>query len=212
MKKIICIALVLLNVLCVCSFASVQMSDEQAADLKAFGIMVGDEDGNMRLSDSITRAEAVKMICVAGGINDVSMIDAFPDVEDKHWAYKYICTAKENNIIAGDENGNFNPESNITNEEIVKMIICLLGYGERANQLGGYPGGYTMQASSLKITENMQLEVNAAATRNDVGVMIANALDAPMMMQDGFGAEITYIVMDGEDGRELITLRKRLDK
>lgn len=45
------------------------------------------------------------------------------------FACKYIYAAKENNIVNGDGNGNYKPESNITNEENVKMIVCLLNSG-----------------------------------------------------------------------------------
>ena len=124
MKKILCVLLIF-----VLSLSSVfaTASDEQLKDLKDLKIMVGDEDGNMRLDDSITRAEAAKMICVIQGIGTDSFADtvepsAFPDVADSHWAKNYINAMKDLQIMIGDEKGNFNPEAEITNEEIIKTL------------------------------------------------------------------------------------------
>ena len=157
MKKILCAILVLIQLLSVTAFAdSVELSDIQKEDLYNLGIMTGDENGNLRLEDNITRAEAAKMICVAGNIEQSAENEEnlFNDVEGGHWAYQYISATKDRGIINGDENGNFHPDNSITNEEIVKMIVCLLGYGEMAEMKGGYPAGYTATASRIGITNN----------------------------------------------------------
>ena len=135
----------------------------------------------------------------------------FKDVAVNHWAYKYICAVKENGIVIGDDNGNFNPESNITNEEIVKMIVCLLGYGEMAEMQGGYPAGYTATATRIGITNNLNLKTKTPATRNDVAIMISNALDTPIMVQKSEGEDendnVAYIILDGKDGIPFSSIR-----
>ena len=42
--------------------------------------------------------------------------------------------------------------------------------------------------------------------------MTAYALDVPLMMQTGFGAQIEYNIMDGSNGTKLFTLRTLLDE
>ena len=174
--------------------------------------MTGDENGDLRLDDNITRAEATKMICVAGNINLLSNNDEklFSDVATDHWAYQYIYSVKKSGIINGDENGNFNPNNNITNEEIVKMIVCLLGYGSMAEMKGGYPAGYTAVASRLEITNSLNLNTKTPAIRKDVAIMICNSLDIPIMVEkseDDDENNVSYIILDGKDGMPFSTLR-----
>ncbi len=189
-----------------------EINNVQKNDLYHFGIMTGDENGNLRLNDNVTRAEAAKMICVAGSISlEIEEgEERFSDVDEKHWAYKYIYAAKRAGIVKGDENKNFNPENSITNEEIVKMIICLIGYDVAAEMQGGYPAGYTEWATGLGITANMQFNVNSPAIRNDVGVMLWNALDVPIMKM-AEDEDAVYIIADGSGGTEYETLRTGVD-
>lgn len=212
MKKIFSVVLMVMQLLIVTVFADViQLKDTQKDDLYNLGIMTGDENGDLRLNDKITRAEAAKMICIARNIylptNNGENI--FNDVAADHWAYKYIYAAKENKIINGDGNGNFNPENNIINEEIVKMIVCLLGYREMAEQQSGYPAGYTATAAKIGITSNLNLKTKTPATRNDVAIMICNALDVPIMAEkrEDEDDNTVYVVLDGKDGIPFSSIR-----
>lgn len=212
MKKIFSVVLMVMQLLIVTVFADgIQLKDTQKDDLYNLGIMTGDENGDLRLNDKITRAEAAKMICIAGNIylptNNGENI--FNDVAADHWAYKYIYAAKENKIINGDGNGNFNPENNIINEEIVKMIVCLLGYREMAEQQSGYPAGYTATAAKIGITSNLNLKTKTPATRNDVAIMICNALDVPIMAEkrEDEDDNTVYVVLDGKDGIPFSSIR-----
>lgn len=212
MKRILFIILTVVQLLTVTAFADgIQLTDAQKDDLYNLGIMTGDENGDLRLNDNITRAEAAKMICVAGNIylpsNNGEKI--FDDVDADHWAYRYIYAAKENKIINGDGNENFNPENNIVNEEIVKMLVCLLGYGEMAEQQSGYPAGYTATAAKIGVTSNLNLKTKTPATRNDVAIMISNALDIPIMAEKSVDEDnnTVYVVLDGKDGFPFSTIR-----
>ncbi len=179
-------------------------------------LMVGDEDGNMRLEDTITRAEATKMICAIYGLaldtfaNNVEP-SKFPDVPDSHWAKNYINAMKDCGIVEGDEKGNFNPEAEITNEEILKMLVSVIGYASMAEQTGGFPMGYTRTAQKIGLTEGLKLNVDTPAIRGDVAQMFATALDIPIMVQTGWSADgsTTYLILDGSAGTELETIRTR---
>lgn len=215
MKKVLIMFLALLQLLMISAYASgAQITVSQQEDLKNLGIMIGDESGDLRLGDTITRAEAVKMICTAGNIKiktSGSEEPSFVDVPREYWANKYINAAKEKNIVCGDNNGLFNPESSITNEEIAKMIVCLLGYGDMAKHSGGYPAGYTAVAERIGVTANLNLKGNLPAVRNDVAIMISNALDIPLMAEksseeNGTTAK-TYIILDGKNGIPFSSIR-----
>lgn len=214
MKKIIC-SIVAMCLITVTVFAA-ELTDVQKSDLYKLGIMVGDENGNLRLDSNITRAEVAKMLCVAGSIKLSQHSGGFKDVAESYWAYGYINAAKEKGIINGDGSGNFNPNKNITNEEIVKMIVCLLGYGEMAEMRGGYPAGYTALASNLGITNGLKLKAETPAVKRDVAIMIFNALDIPLMAEKSKENEeeddsaVVYVIMDGKNGVPLSTLRKNI--
>lgn len=213
MKKYFILLLIALQLISVTICANaIQLTEMQANDLYNLGIMTGDEEGNLRLNDNITRAEFTKMICFAGDIAiPMEILDnSFDDVTQEHWAYKYIYAAKEQGIVNGYEDGNFNPESNITNEEIVKMIVCLLGYDAMAKRQSGYPAGYTSTAAMLGITNGLNLKTNTFAIRNDVAVMVSNALDIPIMVrkdEDDKKGDITYVILDGKKGLPYVTIR-----
>lgn len=219
MKKFVSVFLVVILVISSMVFAEDIPSKKQLEDLRNLGIMVGDDDGNMRLGDNITRAEAAKMICVIMGIkkDDFSSevaVSAFPDVIDSHWAKFYINAIKRMGIIVGDENGNFNPESDITNEEIIKMLINSMGYAPMAEQTGGYPAGYLRTAQKIGLTKDLMLKIDVPAIRADVATMFSIALDIPIMAQSSWspsgGSE--YVIMDGNSTTELRTLRTELER
>lgn len=210
MKKIFCIIasiLVMTSALCV---SAAEMNSAQAERLNSLGIMNGDPDGSLRLNDSITRAEAAKMLCIAKTTQDFidssEITDSFNDVPESHWAYRYICYAKKNGIANGDENGNFNPEANITNAEITKMVVSLLGYSVFADINGGYPAGYMMAATRFGITDGLTLITDSSAIRSDVGIMINNALDTPLMVNTSENGDEEFSIMDGNNGEPRKTL------
>lgn len=165
-------------------------------------IVNGFEDGTYKPNQTVTRAEAAKLICELLDINTVSpTIAIFNDVPVDHWAAKYIYTAANLGIINGYGDGNYGPEDEITYEQIVKMIVCALGYEPMATSKGGYPTGYLSVASSIGLLKN-----TADATRGDIAILLANALEIPVMEQISYGSEEQYAPLDGTSGKEYKTL------
>ena len=187
---------------------------ENTYELKGYGILKGDPDGNLRLEENITRAEAITLLIRANAeLNEVAqreMLDVkFDDIKE-HWAIQEISFAHQNGLVDGTSVTTFEPERNVTNAEFIKMLVTLLGYKPMAERMG-YPQGYVMTASQQGVTDGMNLNLDADATRGDVVNMIANSLDVPMMVQSGFGAYEEYTVMDGKNGVKLVTLRTILE-
>ena len=206
-KKITAILLSL--ALGTCFVSAMSLTDKQKEELYSYNIMTGDENGNLRPSDHITRAEAARMVCAAGNLKKADNSVGFADVPNGHWAHDYICAVKDAGIAVGDENGNFNPESDITNEEIIKMLVCLLGYNTMAEYMSGYPAGYNAVASHLGITSSLELVPGTPAIRSDVGIMICNSLDVPLAEKKN---DIEIVIADGENGLPLKNLRQNLQK
>lgn len=151
-------------------------------DLQAFHII--EKEDNIKSEDFVTRAEFVKMLCITTSyeIGHVAPIEFFSDVTKDHWAVKYIAVAYEDNIIHGYDDNTFRPESNITYQEMLKMIVCALGYDVYANNAGGYPDGYLTYSKNLGIIRGLSFNNNAYATRGDAMCMIYNALDIPLLV------------------------------
>jgi hypothetical protein len=96
----------------------------------AKGIVNGYEDGTFRPENTLTRAEAAKMIVLAAGLTvDESATTSFSDVKADAWYTPYIAAAAKVGIINGYPDGTFNPGGEVTRAEIVKMITLAMGTG-----------------------------------------------------------------------------------
>ena len=182
MKKTILIIVALLTIAQLNVFAYSDISDVQFLNkietLSEYNIVSGYEDGTFRPDNNITRAEFCKLIMCATMNDYVDNYDkCFVDVSEDFWAEKYIYAAKSLGVVAGTTETAFEPDSNITNEQAVKMIVCALGYGEEAAELGGYPNGYIKVANKLGITSNMSIDYKKTSTRREVAELIYNILD-----------------------------------
>lgn len=190
MKKIISLLLAIAMML---SVAPVFAADAEAVlRVQALGIIKGDENG-MRLEDNITRAEFSAIICRLAGIsNPTGMKQSFDDVDENHWANGYISTAVSLGIVNGMGDGTFAPEANITYNQALKMMVCLLGYGPVAENKGGWPNGYIAQAGTLGLTSGADVSAEYAI-RGEIITIIDNALDTYVMRAD-YGKADAYIV------------------
>lgn len=55
--------------------------------------------------------------------SDTPSVQAFPDVPSDMWAHKAVGALGAKGIISGDGNGNFNPYTNITRAEYIKLMV-----------------------------------------------------------------------------------------
>ena len=92
------------------------------------GVLSGYEDGSFLPDNSLTRAEAAKIIASAVGLEiDGDAESSFSDVADSHWASPYIEACVEAGIISGYADGTYLPGQNVTRAEIAKMIAVAVG-------------------------------------------------------------------------------------
>ena len=149
------------------------------------GIIVGDPNGNLRESDEITRAEFAAVLCRAMGCEDEAVSDEmakkqyFPDVSPEHWAAGYVNFAYENGAISGFPDGNFYPEQNVTNEQVIKMLIGAWGYGDEADKNGGYPNGYMKVAKEHGVLDTIEFNYKNASKRWVASVFVYGVLSMP---------------------------------
>ncbi len=67
------------------------------------------------------------LILVLGIITTVQADEPFADVPPTHWAFDEVSALRELNVISGSGDGNFSPDSNITKEQFLKMVINAFG-------------------------------------------------------------------------------------
>jgi len=108
------------------------------------------------------------------------IFEDFPIYERGYsWASGYMLFAYENGIITPDSDGNFRPNNLVTEREMITMIVRALGYGERANELGGEPYGYIQVAEELGLFEytimNLDNE-NEILLHGNIIMLLFNAL------------------------------------
>jgi len=91
--------------------------------------MLGDDRGNFRPNDSITRAEVAAMLVrtktdldVAAGSMSPNVDDIFSDVSANAWYAGYIAIAYSQGLLQGFPDGTFRPSQPISREEIAAML------------------------------------------------------------------------------------------
>lgn len=157
-------------------------SDEAAAvyRLNGLGIIDGYPDGTFGSEKTITRAEFAKIACVTAGLKSVASgmsgtASSFSDVAADHWANDWINAAAAQGFVKGDPNGTFRPEDQITQAEVVTVLLRLLGYND--NLPGNWPSDYIAKAANLGVLDDVTFVSDQAATRGLVAVVTSATLD-----------------------------------
>ena len=129
MKRILSTILAFSFIFSLCIFnvdAQTHWAQDVADTLLSQGIISGDENGDLNLDGEITRAEFAKIINKSRKLT--SKADAnFPDVKEDKWYFEEMLIAKGNGYMTGDENGNANPENNITRAEASVILARISG-------------------------------------------------------------------------------------
>ena len=195
--------------------------DKAVEVIAGLGIMQGYDDGTFLPENTMTRGEFAQLIAniYETGGDDVKAwkeqffkeeseelalieefekeaVTAFTDVDTNHWAYDAVNTVNSLGFMTGVGNGVFAPDSNITLDQVYKVVICMLGYQVRAVIRGGYPAGYRAVARELKLTNGISSFDNAL--RGDVARIFYNAFDVELLQLTGVGDSNSYQTIEGE--------------
>ena len=194
MKKVISALLALAMILSIVPFnvfaeEKTAYSDMKTTDyyataataLSELDIIEGYPDGTFGAEKGITRAEvaaiACRMIDKSKDAETAKGQTKFDDVAIGYWASGYINVAAQENIINGDGDGNFRPEDDITYEEAIKIIVCVLGLGKDIKvDPADWSAGYLAVAKDKGLTKDLKGKKGDVATRGDVAVMTYNGM------------------------------------
>jgi len=149
--------------------------EESIETLGALEIMIGDGNGQFRPNDSIRRSEFAKVAVEALGMGSIAQSSnhktIFPDVVENHWANGYINVAVAQDIIIGDDQGNFRPDDPISYSEAMAILVRSVGHEPAALAKGGYPNGYISVGSQIGIAKKAVTGHNSAVTRGMIAQM-----------------------------------------
>ena len=124
------VILMFLSVFNISVFASKDNGLEKVNFLKEKGIIDGYPDGSLGLEKNLKRSEITKILVYSlGNKNKAIELQGkeipFSDVGKDYWANGVISYAKNNmNLISGYPDGTFKGENNITNAELLKILVC----------------------------------------------------------------------------------------
>ena len=173
------LAVVLLLGLAPAALAAAPAEEDAAQVLAALDIMVGDENGDLALDRTITRAEFTKLAVAAStsrdSVGDTVAVKPYPDVPQTHWAAPYIKAAVDLGLVQGDLRGYFNPDRTITLAEGVTVVLRLLGY-EDSEFTGVWPSGQMAQYRALKLNGGITLGQDGSMTRRDAMYLFYNLM------------------------------------
>ncbi len=210
MKKVISVLLILVLMLSQSvSFAAtdkIYVEDDSKGlveKLNALGIFE-EFDQEIFFGDNkgITRSEAAVVISQMLGVKspesgntaDIKFFDV-PLYCDYIYAVNYVTDC---GIMTANEAGMFRPDEEMAVGHIIKSMIVALGYGWKAEALGGYPQGYMKVASELKITKDFTKDLNEVATRLDFLKLVDIVLDKPICKIIGYRNDEVDFEIDKE--------------
>ncbi|MBU5668701.1 S-layer homology domain-containing protein [Peptoniphilus sp. MSJ-1] len=165
--------------------------DEKINTLKERGIVKGYPDGSLGLDKNIKRSEIASLLVNLSGNAEMAKTagsDVFSDVKKTHWAYGVIDVAsklenqKGNKLINGYPDGTFKPDNEITNAEIIKILVSLKKTDLTEKDIADaiWPNSWVLWGSDANIIGKSagvtNLNVRDAAKRGDVFAMIYNTI------------------------------------
>ena len=155
--------------------------EDASQAVTALGIMSGDGNGDLKLSQKVTRAEFVTMVIKASPGGDgvgQAATSPYPDVPRSHWASGYVEAAVSRGLVSGFSDGTFRPGQEIKLAEAASMALALLDYGPE-DFSGSYPSGQLSMYQSLKLNRGVSAAgASDPLTRQDAVYLFYNLLSA----------------------------------
>ena len=166
-------------------------AEEAVERVKSLNIMTGYEDGAFGEERFLTRSEFAAVIFRILNFDDISdsrQVSKYTDVPEEYWACPDISIVTEFNYMRGYGNGIFGPEENVTYNQTAVVLIKLLGYDVTCTPADGNDySPYVERASSTGLLKNVPFGGDEPITRENLALMISNALDINVMVIDSLG-------------------------
>lgn len=122
----------------------------------------------------------------------VAISNSFSDLGDEHFAANF---AAQMGIMSGSGDGTFNPDGTLTYNELVKTLVCFLGYRKTAEEKGGWPIGYAVCGNDFGFGKYADSE--NIVTSDIAAALFAIAADVEVMELDIISDDYTTLKKSG---------------
>jgi hypothetical protein len=99
--------------------------------LKAYGIISGDEKGNLNEKDELSRAEMAVLLAALNGKSEEAkafkLRSTFTDIDNSKWYAPYVAYAEAMNWTKGVGGGKYAPDNKVTIKEAAAFLMNVLG-------------------------------------------------------------------------------------
>ena len=190
MKKLLALVLALVMTMSLVTISNAAFKDadeisykEAVEVMNAVGVLIGDENQNFNAKDTLTRAQAAKIIAyldlggkTADAIKGTGTV--FSDVKATDWFAGFVEYCAGAGYVAGVGDKKFAPNEKVTGVQFAKMLLCALGYSA---EIEGYTGAdYTIaiarDANKNELYDGLSISTSANLTREQAAQMALNAL------------------------------------
>ncbi|OOE00186.1 hypothetical protein BO219_13290 [Anoxybacillus kestanbolensis] len=161
---------------------------DDIATLVAKGYIKGYGDGTFKPNKSLTRGEAA--IIFSRILKDAGVTQkgaGFPDVPaEKAELAEAVAIVQAAGIMTGDEKGNFNPNANITREQMAKVVVEAFKLTKPANhttkvtdldKAGSWAREYIQTLEANGVTKNTEFMPKQNVTRGQFASFVVRAMN-----------------------------------
>lgn len=176
MKKIFILVLSFIICFSTLCYANKDYIEEATNVLTKMKIIIGNENGDLMLKNSLTRAEFATIIT---RLLDLEKTDTpttklqFEDVPDSFWGYSAIYKCVEKGYLIGNGDGTFKPNSPIKYEEVLTIMLRIL---DQDTDLELWPEDYIIKSIDINITKNTSYNQGDIIDRGNSFIIIYNCL------------------------------------
>ena len=203
MKKLLALVLALVMSMSLVTISNAafkdadKISNKEAVDvMAAVGVLAGYDNGEFGATDTLTRAQACKIIAYLDLGKDVAealpAVQVFSDLPASNWAAKYVAYCADAGYVSGVGDNKFAPDEKVTGYQFGKMLLCALGYDQKVEEMTGS----SWEIKVAKLMEKNSLSKgtsklgSAALTREEAAQYGLNALKATCVEYDEKGSTI----------------------
>lgn len=159
---------------------------------------------DLQSGEALTRSELAKiyfriMLHSQADAEYVELNYEFDDIDGNDFAANFVAQA---GIMNGVGYRTFNPTGTLSYPEIVKTIVCFMGYGVQAEENGGYPGGYMVYGARLGFDDLAPNVPDAVVTTDIAAALFRQALNSGLAQVIYKDNGIVYTNREGADYAE----------
>lgn len=137
---------------------------------KESGVLSGYPDGTFQPDKTVNRAEFLKIVLGAKGVDVGSVSDptGFRDMDEGAWYAPYVRYAKQQGIVQGYSDGTFKPQQPVNFAEALKMAYVALDISGDALAVGAWYEPYLSHAKGNGVLFQNDVDVGTGMSRKDV--------------------------------------------